>query len=194
MAEVHMFGHPSQLIEKDNDKARKYLERAVEAGHTVSMVNLAAFYMDGSKGVERDYAKAHGLYVKAACLGNISAVYNMGQMHERGDGVQQSWKETITLFNMAAARGYAPAQFALGLIFAKGEVVAQNFAMSKQLWTHAAKQGFPAAIQALEQLVSVEAAAQRVEAAKKAKADATNNVGGNDTELSAAMEELETMD
>ena len=193
MAEVHMFGHPSKLIEKDNDKARNYLERAVEAGHTVSMVNLAAFYMDGSKGVERDYAKAHGLYVKAACLGNISAVYNMGQMHERGDGVQQSWKETITLFNMAAARGYPPAQFALGLIFAKGEVVAQNFTMSKQLWTHAAQQGFPAAIQALEQLVNVEAAAQRVEAAKKAKADVMNNVGGN-AELSAAMEELETMD
>ena len=72
--------------------------------------------------------------------------------------------------------------------------MAQNFTMSKQLWTHAAQQGFPAAIQALEQLVNVEAAAQRVEAAKKAKADVMNNVGGNDTELSAAMEELETMD
>ena len=175
MAEVYMFGHPSKLVDVDNDKAREHLERATEAGHTVSMTNLGAFYMDGTKGVEQDYVKAHGLYVKAARAGNFAAVYNLGQMHERGDGVQQDWQEAINLFNMAASKGYAPAQFALGLIFVKGEVVEQNFPLARQVWTAAAQQGFPAAIQGLKQLDQVEA---QQEAAKAAAAKAATTPEG----------------
>jgi TPR repeat protein len=193
MAEAYMFGHPSKLIEQSNEKAFEHLKRASDAGHTVSMTNLGAFYMDGTKGVAKDFAMAHSLYIKAARMGNNAAVYNLGQMHERGDGVQQSWKEAINLFNMAASKGYAPAQFALGIIFAKGEVVKQNFKLAKGVWSAAASQGFPAAVQALKQLAEVEAA-MKVEKEAAAKLASAEQDEKDVNDLIQATEELETMD
>jgi TPR repeat protein len=193
IAEVCMFGHPSNTAFRPNmDKARELLTRAAEMGHTVSMTNLAAFYMDGTKGVDIDHVKAHGLFIEAAKKGSFAAVYNLGQMHERGDGVKHDVKEAVNLFNMAASKGYAPAQFALGLLFVKGEAIQQNYKAARQLWTIAAGQGFQPAIQNLKKLDQVEAQAKSTSNSEVvAKPAAEDN---SMSSLMAGMEELETVE
>ena len=211
IAEAYMFGHTSGVIKPDLNKAREYLEKAVEGGHTVSMTNLAAFYMDGKKGVPKNYLKAHGLYVRAARLGNFSAVYNLGQMHERGDGVKKDPQEAVALLNMAASKGHPPAQFALGLIFVKGQYTKPNFPLARQLWTAAAKAGFPAAIQNLPKLDGAEQQFKKAEKEMEEQKRAQQMVEGMKTvddfassavevevdsmdELQQAMADVETMD
>ena len=71
IAEVTMFGHKTAPINPKTinwSNARKMLETASNAGHTVSMINLAGFYMDGTKGVDIDHVKAHGLFLSVSYI------------------------------------------------------------------------------------------------------------------------------
>ena len=66
-----MFGHKTAPINPKTinwSNARKMLETASNAGHTVSMINLAGFYMDGTKGVDIDHVKAHGLFLSVSYI------------------------------------------------------------------------------------------------------------------------------
>ena len=55
-----------------------------------AMADMGSFYREGRL-VEQDYAKAMEYLNKAAAKGNVKAMYEIYQMHLRGEGVQPNF-------------------------------------------------------------------------------------------------------
>ena len=53
--------------------------------------------------------------------GNADAQYDLGVMHDRGEGVRKDAVEAIRWYQKAAQQGHASAQFILGSRYASGE-------------------------------------------------------------------------
>lgn len=51
--------------------------------------------------MNKDRVKAAELYLKAATLGHVGAMKNMGFCYFNGDGVEQDWKQALTWFAFA---------------------------------------------------------------------------------------------
>ena len=65
--------------------------------------------------------------LQAANQGDADAQFNLGWMHDKGEGVPQNHALAASLYRKAADQGDAKAQFILGLMHAKGEGVPQNY-------------------------------------------------------------------
>jgi soluble lytic murein transglycosylase-like protein len=74
-----------------------------------ALVSLAARY-EHAEGVERDYAKAVGLYCRAAKDGHAGALYSLGWMYANGRGVERDDGVAQRLFQWAAAQGHPHAE------------------------------------------------------------------------------------
>ncbi len=69
-------------------ETRESYQKASDKGDLKATSMLARIYLLGS-GVRRDYAKAFGLYTKAAERGLASAQNNLGLMYDKGYGVKR---------------------------------------------------------------------------------------------------------
>ena len=61
-----------------------------------------------------DFATAVKEWELLAEQGLAKAQFNLGVMHEYGDGVSQNYKEATQLYRLAAEQGFADAQYNLG--------------------------------------------------------------------------------
>ena len=66
---------------------------------------------DIAAAIEVEVAKGRA----AAAQGQADAQFNLGQMHEKGQGVPQNYAEAMRCYKQAADQGSAPAQFSLGV-------------------------------------------------------------------------------
>ncbi len=66
--------------------------------------------------------------------GNPQAQYNLGCMHESGNGVPQDYKEAVDLFRKSAEQGHSDAQFNLGYMYYHGTGVLQDYVMAHMYW------------------------------------------------------------
>jgi hypothetical protein len=103
----------------------------------------AGDYEDGLAAVHRgDYATALQLLIPLAQKGHAWAQYNLGVMHDQGEGVAPDDKEAVKWYRAAAAQGNAWAQFNLGNMYNQGHGVAQDYKEAVKWYRLAADQGF----------------------------------------------------
>jgi TPR repeat protein len=88
-----------------------------------------------------DYDTALKEWRLAAEQGNARAQYNLGVMHQKGEGVTQDYQEAVKWYRLAAEQGNASAQFTLGYMYDNGEGVAEDNMQAVKWYRKAAEQG-----------------------------------------------------
>ena len=80
-----------------------------------------------------DFDTAAKTYRKLAERGDVVAQYNLGVMHENGQGIPQDYAEAVRWYTRAAEQGNAGAQFNLGILYEYGAGLPQNNIMA-HMW------------------------------------------------------------
>ena len=97
----------------ERTKAFKYYLKAAEAGIVPAMTACGNMYLDG-KGTKKDLQKALEWFQKAAEFNNVTAINNIGYIHE----TQENYKEALKWYKRAAELNDAVAMMNLaGLYF-----------------------------------------------------------------------------
>ena len=98
---------------------------------TLMMVAIPAFANDFQEGLdaiyETNYKKAMRKLMPLAESGHAAAQYNIGVMHEWGNGVPQDNSQALRWYKRSAERFHKDAQNNLGALYSKGEGTEQNF-------------------------------------------------------------------
>ena len=130
---------------KDLGEARRWTQRAAEAGDRKAMHNLALYYVEGSGGPKNTTTAAQW-FRRAADLGLVDSQYNLGRLYEEGFGVSQNPAEAYKWYLIAAHAGdtesRASAQRLKGQLSAEAQAAAERAAGAFQ-----AQQARPAATQ-----------------------------------------------
>ena len=92
-----------------------------------------------------DHAGALKIYQALAAQGLAPAQFNLGVMHDFGQGVAKDPVQAIRWYRAAAAQGHGGAQFNLGGMYFDGLGVAQDHVRSYVWFTLAAAAGAPGA-------------------------------------------------
>ena len=71
---------------------------------------LGSYYRDGLGSLVKSPKKARRLYERAAELGDVTAMANLGRLFETGEGGKLDKKKALQLFRRAADRGHAHGQ------------------------------------------------------------------------------------
>ena len=127
---------------KSIDKQLAMLRSKVESDNPAAISSLGSFYADGDLGLVPSLKKAARLFQRAADLGDVLAMYNLGAAYLKGEGVKLDKKNMVKYFRMAADRGHARAQFNLGCCYHEAVGVAQDYAEAMRFLKMAAEQGF----------------------------------------------------
>lgn len=91
-------------LTRDPAAARRWTERAANAGEPRAMYNLALYCFDGVGG-PKDLDAAAGWFRKAAQAGLVDSQYNLGRLYEQGYGVQRDAAEAYKWYLIAARAG-----------------------------------------------------------------------------------------
>ncbi len=101
----------------------------------VESLNAAAAYKTG------DYETAKRGWLALANKGNTSAMINLANLYEQGQGVAQDFPEAIQWLEKAAALGDSRAQFELGMAHQRGIGVDRDLHAAAGWFHKAAEQG-----------------------------------------------------
>lgn len=93
----------------------------------VSNLNAYALYKAG------DYDEARAIWEKLAKKGNTTALVNLANLFQQGQGVTEDQKQAMEYVRKAAELGDARAQHELGIAFEKGAVIERNIE-SAAMW------------------------------------------------------------
>ncbi|WP_300554916.1 peptidoglycan-binding protein [Maricaulis sp.] len=88
-------------VEIDLEAARRWTERAANAGHRRAMHNLAVMHYYGT-GTARDFETAARWFQEAALLGLRDSQFNLALLFESGQGVPLSLADAYTWFLISA--------------------------------------------------------------------------------------------
>lgn len=102
--------------------------------------------------VTQDYDQAARLFRKAADMGHVGAICNLGLMYRSGQGVAQDHVEAVRLYRKAADVGSAAAAYYLAISYKNGEGVEKSREEARRWYRRAADLGNPKAAEALKRL------------------------------------------
>jgi localization factor PodJL len=114
-------------LTKDLAEARRWTQRAAEAGDRKAMHNLALYYFEGSGG-PKNLTEAAQWFRRAADLGLVDSQYNLGRLYEEGFGVSQNPAEAYKWYLIAAHSGDTESRNSAQRIKGQLSVEAQNAA------------------------------------------------------------------
>ena len=126
---------------KSGDEILARLRSKVESGNRTAMWSLGGAYFYGHLGLVPSKKRGMRLYERAAALGEVNSLYNIGNSYRTGDGVKLDKKKAVKYYRMAADRGLAVAQDNLGLCYLTGEGAARDEAEGVRLFRLAAEKG-----------------------------------------------------
>lgn len=92
-----------------------------------------------------DYATELRILRPLAAQGNATAQFNLGVMHDFGQGVPQDHADAARWYRLAAAQGHAAAQFNLGGMYFDGQGVGQDDVRAYMWFALGAGAGYPGA-------------------------------------------------
>ncbi len=75
--------HNGYGLVSDDEQARFWWEKAISQGHGEAMFSLGTLYSVGSETIERNYAAAMKLWVRAADAGNENAQFALRELVQR---------------------------------------------------------------------------------------------------------------
>ena len=90
------------------------LRRHADMGVPEAITSLGNTYRDGKLGLVKSAKKAARLYERAAELGDVDAMTNLGTLYGFGNGVKMNKKKAAKLYRMAADAGHTSALVLLG--------------------------------------------------------------------------------
>ena len=140
MYEVGLIYENGLGVAHNYGKARRWLQRAADAGNADAANELGILYTNG-QGVSQDHSKSRQLYEKAAKSGNVLAMSNLGLLYERGWGGTRDYAKARDWFQKAADAGNVIAMSELGFLYANGFGVAQDYAKARDWFQKAADAG-----------------------------------------------------
>ncbi len=114
-------------LTKDLGEARRWTQRAAEAGDRKAMHNLALYYFEGTGG-QKNLTQAAQWFRRAADLGLVDSQYNLGRLYEEGFGVGQNPAEAYKWYLIAARSGDSESRNSAQRIKGQLSVEAQNTA------------------------------------------------------------------
>jgi len=91
-------------LAKDMGEARRWTQKAAQAGDPAAMYNLASYLYAGDGG-PKDAPGAVEWFRKAAEHGVVNSQYNLAQLYETGHGVTKNLAEAYKWYLVAAAAG-----------------------------------------------------------------------------------------
>jgi len=133
-------------------EALKMLRQNVDKGYPTAIRHLGTCYSLGYSGVVQSYKKATRLFQRAADLGNVNAMNQVGFAHQHGNGVKIDKKKMIKYYRMAADLGYERAQFNVANCYYNGEGVARDFVEAARIYKLASDHGHTDSEYALGQM------------------------------------------
>ena len=148
MVELGVLYATGNGVAKDEEAARKLLERAAAAGNPRGVTNLAAL---GGGATPSGPARARELLSKAAET-NAEAQYQLGLMLEEGTGGPKDDAGARTLFEKAAAQNHSAALMQMGVFAEAGRGGPKDKEAAKAYYERAAALGNEDAKAALEKL------------------------------------------
>ena len=127
-------------LTKDLTEARRWTQRAAEAGDRKAMHNLALYYFEGTGG-PKNLTQAAQWFRRAADLGLVDSQYNLGRLYEEGFGVGQNPAEAYKWYQIAAHSGDTESRNSAQRIKGQLSVEAQNAADRSAQAFHAQSAG-----------------------------------------------------
>jgi len=114
-------------VSEDPDVAVAWIESAFHIGNDSDAAHdLAMIYEYGKHGVKVDVVVAAEWFQRAAELGHVEAMVELGLCYELGCGVEQSDEQALDWYTKAANLGHATAKFSVGEIFEEARGVPQS--------------------------------------------------------------------
>merc|ERR1711988_608448 len=95
-----------------------------------------AAYLACTRTTTRAYP--HG---QAAAMGDLDAMYRLGQNYQRGVGTTKDIYHAFELFEAAANRGHAPSMYALAILYMLGQGTEKNNKKAQELVKQSAALG-----------------------------------------------------
>ena len=132
----------------DGAEALAMVQSRVDAGDPLAMFFLGVQYESGGLDLEKDVARAVGLFERAAELGEKRADYNLACLYSKGTEVDRDVAKAIRHYEAAAMRGHVFARFNLGM----QEQLAENYDVALQHWIIAASLGHRGALDEVEEM------------------------------------------
>merc|ERR1711907_810635 len=117
---------------------------------TPSMCETANIENLGESAKAQSVRQAHEMYKQAAELGDLDAMYRLGQNYQRGVGTTKDIYHAAELFEAAAERGHAQSMYALAILYMLGQGVDKNIKKAKELVRKSATLGCMQAHAAME--------------------------------------------
>lgn len=141
--------------EKNHDypNAKKWFQRAVDAGYAPAMFALGLMYHQGSGMWDSYPKKAAGLYRRASDLGHAPAMVLLAKMYAAGEGVRQNTAKAVRLYRLAADAGEGEAHRHLGNRYRDGRGVPRDLAEAAKHYRRAIELGEEKAKQPLADLL-----------------------------------------
>jgi TPR repeat protein len=111
------YGLDASSTADDRQKEGIRLLRSASAqGQGDAMNEMGIVYLDGTAGMQQDYALAKGWFERATEAGDSYAPYNLARMYLYGRGVDTSEGTAFEYLRMSSKRGYRVATCSLGLL------------------------------------------------------------------------------
>ena len=126
------------VVPFDDAETIDLMRKNVERGDTAAMTQLGLYYRDGKMGLRVDLGRAASYYARAAALGHLGAMVDLGIACEGGRGVPRDAAAAAGWYRKAADGGHARATLNLGVLHAEGRGVRRDAAEAARLYAEAA--------------------------------------------------------
>ena len=133
---------------KGESQVLAMIQKRVDAGDPVAMLNLGNQYVDGGFGLEKDVARAVDLYERAAELGEKKPHFKLGFLYIEGEDVEKDTAKATLHWEAAALKGDIRARHNLGVL----EYNAGNYDLALQHFKIAAKLGYQPSLDNIKEL------------------------------------------
>lgn len=147
IALCYLYGHG---VEQDTQKSLEYLLEAVKANNDDACYQLALYYKGGN---DKNFSESFKWYQKAADLGNVDALYDIGYCYESGTGVEKNLEKAFEYYMKGAQKKHAYSQYKVGMCFLHGIGTEKNTDNAFVFLTIAGKKGFEDAKMIARQLL-----------------------------------------
>lgn len=127
-------------VEKNEEKAFEWYNRAARAGNIFGMVNVAYAYQHG-EGVEQDYKRAFYWYKKSAEAQDARGMNYLADAYYKGMGVKQSYIEAFQWYEKSAEAGSARGMSNLACAYSCGHGVEKDLSKAVYWFEQAAELG-----------------------------------------------------
>lgn len=145
-------GQPAHGLKVDDIKVSDALNACSEAVNQFPEIDRFHYQLGRAFFAARNYSSALLSYKRAFELGNIPALYALGEMYEKGTGVDKDPARARFYYETASEMNFPPAILSLGILYEQGSGVARKPEMAYRFYKRAADLGSPRAINMMAQL------------------------------------------